>query len=145
LCVGINDYADPSLNLQFAKQDAVAVREFLMKQKIPLGSAPQIDLLTDEQATAANILKGLDDLLKKEEMATYVFYFSGRGHRQSSDKPFHFLSHDADPKNLKITGLKWSEVAARIIKLSEKGSVVVFIDTCFSAGAASENLAARRP
>ena len=103
LAVGVNRYANPRYNLNFARQDAEEFAGFFTTQQGKLFSEVHIKILIDEQATRGNILEGLDWLggMAQNDMA--IIFMAGHG--QTSDgNQFYFLGHDSDFEKLRRTG-----------------------------------------
>ena len=74
LCVGVNEYADPENNLNFAVNDARSIAEIFSE------NGYKTELLCDAEATSGNIKKRLEELaatLKEDDF--FFFYFSGHG------------------------------------------------------------------
>jgi len=113
LAVGVNTYANPAFNLNFAVADARAVAEELRRQQAQLGTfaKTQVVELLNQQATKQNLLFALArlagtaqepppagapaELVKLEKAQpedAVVIYFSGHGTAQQAR--FYLLPHD---------------------------------------------------
>jgi uncharacterized caspase-like protein len=95
LTIGINKYANPQFNLQYAVADSQAFSgEFKLKQET-LGQYERVEItsLQDNEATKANILLAIQKLSAKAqpEDAVIVFY---AGHGTAEDKRFYLIPHD---------------------------------------------------
>jgi len=116
LAVGINEYADPHLNLNYAVNDARAFSDELQAQQLRIGSFADIRVvrLANQEATKANILQALarlagsqdrppiepvpDELSKIEpaqpEDAIFIF-FAGHGAAPGNESSrFYLIAHD---------------------------------------------------
>jgi len=92
LVVGINNYDDRSLHLDFAQPDAQALGRFFQSHG-NLFSSVQVVSLLDEEATKANIQAAFDRLAQMAKPEDVVlFYFAGHGMLVGRD--FYFLSRD---------------------------------------------------
>lgn len=92
LVVGINDYDDRSLHLDFAQPDAQALARFFESHG-NLFSSVNVIALFDNDATKANIQGAFDRLAQSsnpEDVA--LFYFAGHGMLVGHE--FYFLPHD---------------------------------------------------
>ncbi|REJ75969.1 MAG: hypothetical protein DWQ47_10080 [Acidobacteria bacterium] len=69
LSIGINEYANPDYDLSYAVPDAVELSSAIRKNQIDLGryEAPEPVLLTNKEATKANILYALERFSKGED------------------------------------------------------------------------------
>ncbi len=74
LCIGISDYEGTGNDLNYCDDDAQEWKSFLN------GEGYTVTILTDGQATAANIEAKINDLLSNEDGDDYVvFTYSGHG------------------------------------------------------------------
>jgi hypothetical protein len=136
LAVGVNRYANPLYNLNFARQDAEEFAGFFTTQQRRLFSEVQTKVLLDEQATRGNILEGLDWLggMAQNDMA--IIFLAGHGQTSDSNH-FYFLGHDADFEKLRQTGIKWTELRDTLQALP--GVVILMADACHAGAATREN------
>ena len=136
LAVGVNRYANPRYNLNFAHQDAKEFAGFFTTQQQRLFSEVHTRVLLDEQATRGNILEGLDWLggMAQNDMA--IIFLAGHGQTSDSNH-FYFLGHDADFEKLRQTGIKWTELRDTLQALP--GVVILMADACHAGAATREN------
>jgi WD40 repeat protein len=140
LIVGISSYQDPSINLEFADDDAKALYDLLTSPE--LGPATfqreNVRLLLNDQATAAHINSGLREFLQAARENDFVlFYFAGHGvpdPNRLSD--LYLMAHDTKPANIAGTGLLMRHVREAISEI-EARDVLVLTDACHSAGMAA--------
>lgn len=117
--VGVSEYEDPSANLHFADDDALAYYNY-MKSSEPDAS---LVMITDEDATKATILNYLKNyFLKASVDDQIIFFFSGHG------APGKFMCYDSP---LKGNYLTHSEVKAAF-KASKAKTKICIADACFS-------------
>lgn len=144
LCVGINHFANyPGSALQGCVNDADDMEALLKKW---LGfTAGDITKLTDVQATKANIMKHLEEMVdgaKKRKYSYLVFSMSSHGTQvpdTSHDEPDRadeaFCPHDLaaagnvwDPKHIIVD----DELHDLFVKLPANVLLEVYLDTCHS-------------
>lgn len=131
--VGIEKYQGQVPAVQFAKRDAATMRDYLIRS---LGfKAENVILLTDEQATRANLDKVFHP---KGQAANYLrpesrlwVYFAGHGAPDTESKQAFLVPYDGDPNYAKITGYGLKDLYDNLAKLPAK-SVTVMLDACFS-------------
>jgi hypothetical protein len=138
--VGISDYKSTSIpDLRYADQDARAFYELLA---LPLEDGgvglpkPNIRLLTNSQATSANVREALTDFLKnaiEEDMV--IIYFAGHG-APDPDRPkvLYLLTYDSDLDRIAATSIKMQEVQDALRDYVAAQTVLVFADACHSRG-----------
>lgn len=140
--IGVSNYREPAItDLQFAKEDAVAVRSYYRQLGIP---DEQIIELLDANATLANVKRSLGtDLMRRaiNPDDTVLIYFAGHGQmeadRSSADADGYskyLLPHDANPADLFGSALSMEELS-RILQRLRSERVVLIIDSCFSGAA----------
>lgn len=139
--VGVNKYANQSFNLRFAVPDVEAIGEEITRHQSQLAgrqyAETKVILLTDEQATKANIVVALEKFsggdkefvsaaapeLTKIEQAQpedgLIVYFAGHG---LADKDrFYLIPHDGIPDSFAGLGNAAAEKQAR--QLTRKKSL----------------------
>lgn len=146
LAIGINRYANPALNLNFAVPDAEAVARSLRAQAGGLFSDVQVTLLRDAQATRRGILAALEDLARDTQpQDTFVLYLGGHGLRTEPDQRFLFLPHDAtETANwpaLRRQGLEDSVLVAAIARIRARDGLLL-LDTCHAGQLTMDQLSA---
>ena len=131
LIIGINKYqnVDP---LTYAVDDAVAVKEMLVdKYGFKEGN---IKLITDEEATKDNILKGFSDILTqaKEKDRVIVFY---AGHGETYKLPSggdkgYLIPVDGDLDNLFLSSIAMKRIY-EIADMSYAKHILYLVDACY--------------
>ncbi len=139
LVVGISDYQDPSIpDLRFADRDAEAFANFLKSDAGGRLAGDHLKLLTNKNATGAQIIMALDWLLDvSKENDRVIIYFSGHGDVDSKllETPGYLLGWDAPVRVYDIGGtLSLSVLQGRVSTLSvkNKAKVVLIADACHS-------------
>lgn len=133
--VGIGNFKESSINLKYASKDAKDFYNFLIKEK---GFAPDhVQLLTDQQATRANILsllgsKWLPRVAEPDDLV--VIYFSSHGSPSSLDVGGvnYLVAHDTDPNDLYATGIAMQDLARIIKGRVHCDRIMLVLDACHS-------------
>jgi hypothetical protein len=147
VAVGVDQYAVRELNLRFAVADARTVVETLRARGAGVFREVVATLLTDAQATRANILGALDAaarLARPED--TFVLYLAGHGVRAEGDRRFLFLPHEvaapsADMQALQRSALDEGALVAALARIRARDGFL-FIDTCHAGQLTIDSLAA---
>ena len=131
--VGISTYRylPPGAQLHFAHRDA---QEFAAFLRGPAGGgfpADHVRLLTNEEATLAQIRSALDTWLAGMTRPSDVVYlfFAGHGVLDNNDDGY-FVAHDSDPQNLHATALSFQELDTTISTRLNARLVVLIADAC---------------
>lgn len=126
LLVGINDYPGDMNDLPSCVNDVKAFKDFL-EHKFGF---TEIKVLTDTQATVANVTKELDALVKDATPNDrLVFFYSGHGLTKPNDKNTmleEFL--------VLYDGYLQDDVLSQKTQSVPEGVLTVVIDACFSGG-----------
>jgi tetratricopeptide (TPR) repeat protein len=139
LLVGISKYENADIRpLQFADQDAILFRDYLMSPRG--GALPASDIITllNEEATTAAIKLAFETILKKTtEKDTVILLIASHGtvddRPESRSKGAYIVSYDADPQDLRDTALPMFLVQNLIREdLKKAARVLAFIDACRS-------------
>ncbi|HFA50605.1 MAG TPA: tetratricopeptide repeat protein [Bacteroidetes bacterium] len=138
LVIGISDYQDAGIpSLKYAHIDAGEFANFLQSKAGGALMEDQIQMVTNEQATAANIYAKLDWLLEVAgENDRVIIYFSGHGDVEtatSRNRGF-LLAHDTPPTNYRIGALRVNDLNDILADLVEvnKAKVLLITDACRS-------------
>ncbi|MCH9661393.1 MAG: caspase family protein, partial [Bacteroidetes bacterium] len=137
--VGVSEYENPKLKLNWAAKDAEDLNVLLKAQSKEEGgkifNKVITKLITDSNATREGILGGLTWLNRNvtdEDFA--LFYYSGHG--DNPYRKFHLIPVDADISNadkLAATGLSQAKLLEWIGPLN--GKKIVILDACRSKSA----------
>lgn len=134
LLVGISKYKQPEIALQFADKDAVDFSKLVETPRV-FGLPPEnVQLLTDEKATAAAVRLGFEDFLKKRATKgdTVIILIAGHGTVEipGSSLPY-ILTYDSDTQDLKSTSLSFGDIQSLFSEqLAKVGRVLLFVDVC---------------
>jgi hypothetical protein len=133
LAVGVNDYADGRLKLNYAAADARAFAAAMQKAGAGLFTSVEVVTLLDAEVTEARLDAAFADLGAKVKPQD-VFLFFLAGHGKTVEGKYYFIPQDfrfqgEDP--IRAGGIdqdRWQEWAARV---KAKKSVLIY-DTCES-------------
>ena len=128
LAIGISDYKDPDLKLNFASKDAADFAGSVKKQQGALYRKVEVKLIPD--ATRDQVLDGLD-WLQNEVTARDVamVFLAGHGVNDRNGEYF-FLPANVNLERLKTTGVTYHAIKQTITNLP--GKSLFFVDTCHS-------------
>ena len=133
LAVGVSKYANKEFELQFADRDAADLGSAWKRQEGALYSKVEVRLLTDAEATARNILNGMDWLAQSTtQHDVAMLFFSAHDYRDQRDG-YYLVPHDFDPVHLRSTAVSYAEIHHLVKDVA--GKFLLFIDTCHSGGA----------
>lgn len=132
LAIGVSNYKDPSLKLQFAHKDAEDFVKTMRTQKGKLYEDVKVKLLINESATKDEILDGLEWLQRETTSKDVAMLFiAGHGINDNAGI-YYFLPQNADLEKLKRTGVSFSDIKNTVSSIA--GKVAMFVDTCHSGG-----------
>jgi WD40 repeat protein len=138
LLVGVADYADESLRLNYATADATLLEQVLGdKSARAFAGGIELRRLVDRTATREAVVDGLDwlkDSMKPQDVG--IIFFSGHGHRDDTGI-FYMLT--ADVKRAKIDGTALDGAFFKRKLAGIKGRLVVMLDACH-AGAVEKDV-----
>lgn len=131
LAVGIDDYRDPSLGLNYAVGDARAVAGALARRGVRLFDQVDIRVLTEAEANRAAIVAALEGL-QKAMRATDVFVLYLSGHGLGQNGRYFFLPQEfLYRKKASLTQEALSGEALRDLMANIPAhKKVVILDTC---------------
>jgi formylglycine-generating enzyme required for sulfatase activity len=134
--IGNKDYADPVPDVDFAHNDAAAMKRFVI-EVLGFREGNVLDLRNATQAQMASAFGNersheakLWSWVKPGKSDVVVFY-SGHGVPGLKDKRGYLLPVDADPDTPEFNGYPVDLLYANLAKLKAR-SVTVYLDACFS-------------
>lgn len=133
LVIGISSYryAPPAAQLQFAHRDAEEFAAFLRGFEGGSVPADHIRLLTNSQATLAQIRAALHTWLVDSARPDDIVYFFFAGHGVlDAQNEGYLVAHDSDPQNLHATGVSFAELDATLSRRLRASLVVMVTDAC---------------
>jgi len=164
LSVGVGTFKRPELNLANPVNDAASLARLMEGPSAPVYDKSEVTLLTNEQATSANILKAMGDIAAKALPDDLVLIFLA-GHGQQVDGRYYFAPVDFGTRDdelfrraLTATGPQSTRALEELFRREGLGQdkmlpaiqslqaarVAMVLDTCFSASIATEDAVLRR-
>jgi filamentous hemagglutinin family protein len=129
LTIGINQYSDAQLNLNYSVADANSIEQALKNQS----SITSSKRLTDEKATKPQILAELRKLSQGAQQDSLIIYFAGHG--IAVDKEWYFLPYETKlqptPEKIAASGITATELGD-IFKDSKIQHIMLVVDSCYS-------------
>jgi tetratricopeptide (TPR) repeat protein len=134
--VGVSQYADKSLSLKYAEDDANLFYQ-RMRDPTTIGiPASNIVLLTNDAATRAGILEGLESVFKNSfENDVIMIYLAMHG--VTDEGLLYFIPYDAKVTKLRTTAISGLDFDYLIKTKGVGRKVIMFVDACHSGAAGS--------
>jgi caspase domain-containing protein len=134
--VGVSDYSDPALRLQYAAKDARDFAAALQAQKGLYYADVQIHPLVDREVTRASVIEALQWLEKSAPGPNDVSVLFLAGHGFTDEKQTYlFYPSDATDGDQRAKGVSETDIRKTLQDL--QGKILWFLDTC-SAGSATK-------
>jgi hypothetical protein len=138
IAIGINEYKNEELTLEYAENDATSVHNFFVSdQPLPFVSEAPIYLAND-QATKSGILDKIQQLQLVPPQDIAIIYMAGHG--VSYKNEWYFIPHELENPNIASElvnkGLSSKELKREIEAISAN-RVFLVIDACQSGTAVS--------
>ncbi|MGC1123218.1 MAG: caspase family protein [Candidatus Methanofastidiosia archaeon] len=136
---GDGDYNDPG-DLDGPRNDIIKVKQTLPRWGF---DKENITIKKDKEAKKEEIMKTLEELVKKanEEECCVFFYFSGHGMKRDDDNGDEsrgqIIGEDKKDEGIVLfDGVLWDDDLTTIVSALEKdkGRMIIEIDCCFSRG-----------
>jgi|GEM_PF-4506522 len=138
LVVGISQFQDQSMNLQYPAKDATDFYNYLINEAH--FAKDHVRLLLNEKATRENVLSQVGDRWLPRVVAPddlVVIYISSHGSPSSMDVvgANYIVAHNTDREQLYATGIPMNEFAQMIQQRVHTDRVVLILDACHSGAA----------
>lgn len=131
--VGINQYQNSALNLNFAQPDAAAVLKFFSSVAPKLFRTVNVTQLLNNGATRSEVLSTFQGLKSTAPEDVVILYLAGHG--ESAGSNWYFLPHDVvypeRPEELQKKGLSSQEIRDLVMQIGAK-KVLLLMDACKS-------------
>lgn len=144
LAVGINEYRNSRLNLNYARADASAFVDLVTRKSKRIFSDVVVKTLYNSDATKGNVLSALDSIVqtaKPEDV--FTFYYAGHG--SMVDNRYYFVTTENvrlyEREKLDSDAIYVGEMQQKFSEIKALKQLIV-MDAC-QAGAATELLATR--
>jgi WD40 repeat protein/uncharacterized caspase-like protein len=144
LAIGINQYQNPNLNLNYAKDDAESFVQSIEEVGSELYADVKINRLYDRDATKEDILATLDRIAGEVQLNdVFILYYAGHG--SVVDENFYFIPTEAtrlyEGSALEKQAINALDLQEKLKKISALKQVII-MDACQS-GQSVELLAER--
>jgi len=128
VAIGVSDYADASLKLTYAADDARGVAEALQRQQGGLYSHVEVRTILNADATRVAVIEALD-WLQGQVTSRDIGMVMIAGHGVTDEKGrYWFLPSDAAVKHLAATAVSQDDLRRSLGSIA--GKAVLFLDTC---------------
>lgn len=128
LAIGVSEYAERSLDLEFAAKDAADFRDALDAVAAKRYRTVTTRLLIDRQAGRQAVLQGLEWLATEAASDDVVIVFLA-GHGAHDDEGrYYFIAHDGNVARLAQTAVSENDLRRALAAI--RGRIVLFADTC---------------
>ncbi|NVO20696.1 MAG: caspase family protein [Bacteroidetes bacterium] len=144
--IGINEYQNKKMCLNYARADATAFKEEMEKDAVSVIANTRTSFITDAEANQHGIESAMDEISKKAKPEdVFVFYYAGHG-VIGKDQEFYLVPNDVSDLHNVQAELEQKGIAARILQ-QYAGDIraqkqLFILDACQSAGAFSEMMTA---
>lgn len=136
LAVGINEYQNKALNLNYAKTDASSFSNQMKEQGEAIYSNVVLHQIYDREATRENILAKVDEL-KNQISVNDVFVFYYAGHGSMVDDKFYLVSSSAsrlyDSDKIQEYGIEAERLQQAMQEIKALKQLII-MDACQSGG-----------
>lgn len=145
--VGINQYQNEKLSLNYALADATAFKDEIEQDAKTVISNVKTYFVTDTKADKNGIINALTEVQKTAKAQdVFVFYYAGHGVISDKNKEFYLVPTDvADLKNvdeiLLQKGIPSKQLQGYAVNIQAQKQVFI-LDACQSAGAFEQLIAA---
>ncbi|MEO1253262.1 MAG: caspase family protein [Bacteroidota bacterium] len=137
LAVGINEYENQSLNLNYAKTDAFSFAKQMKEQGEAIYANVELHQIYDREATKENILERINHL-KSQISVNDVFVFYYAGHGSMVDNKFYLVSSGAkrlyDSDKIGEFGIEANVLQQAMLEIEALKQLII-MDACQSGGA----------
>jgi hypothetical protein len=142
LFAGISDYQAPNTDLQYTAEDATRIRDALIR-----GGGMRAEdayTLVDSDATVGNVASAIRDIARRMQPDdTFVMFYSGHGGQITrSDGPTASDPDAMDETLALYDGDLLDDELRELFDEIERGTVLLWLDSCFSGGFAKDIVSA---
>lgn len=126
--ISVSDYANPAMNLKYARKDGQDLVSLLKKSG--WYDKVFVDTLYDKAAILKNIKNLRSRLLNTGVEDEVIFFVSGHG-LLDQNLDFYFATHDIDFKNPGVNGLRYEELEGLLDGIPARKKLLL-MDACHS-------------
>lgn len=141
LAVGVNDYFDVDLALNYATSDARALGQAMVQAGSDLYDAVEVTYLLDDEVSAEGFTAAFNVLGEKVRPHD-VFVFFLAGHGKTVDGRYYFLPRDFrfhNLEDLRRAAISQEQLQSWVARISAQKSVLL-LDTCESGSLTMETM-----
>lgn len=136
LTVGINEYKNPGMNLNYARPDAQSFADLISGNADRLFKTAELFTFYDRDASRGKILATLDELATKiHPEDVFIFYYAGHG--SMVDGRFFFIPSESlrlyDQKSLEKEAIEASVLQEKFRNIKALKQLII-MDACQSGG-----------
>jgi WD40 repeat protein len=136
LAVGINQYKNPRMSLNYARPDAESFSKLMDEKGTSLFKNIELKTIYDQDATRSKILAALDDISAKvNQEDVFIFYYAGHG--SMVDDKFYFIPTESirlyDASSLNKEAIEASFLQDKFKNIKALKQLIV-MDACQSGG-----------
>lgn len=144
LVVGISNFKDHSINLQFAAKDAMDFRNYLVFEAN--FKPDHVKLLLDEQATRDNIIAHLGDKwlrknAKQDDLVVIFVSAHGTSARKEIGNANFIVAYETNLNNAVLSGIPMQFFTAGVRDMIPSQRVVIIMDVCHGGALRESSLA----
>jgi len=125
--IGVSNYQDTLLNLNYAAKDAVDIANLLREDSTSYKKIYS-SIITNEKVLKESILDLKRHLCKSNVDDTVILFFAGHG-KIYQNNDYYFFTYDIDFKNAEKRGLSLEEIFSIIDDIPARNKIL-FMDTC---------------
>ena len=140
--IGVAHYESSEITpLNYTVNDAQALYDVLTDPNYGGFKKDNVTLLTDKEATTANIKKAIGaNLMRAPDDGIAVVFFAGHGAPEGGQT--YWLTYDTDPTSLYASTLSNTDIVQMLSRINTK-RVVTFIDACYSGASVTTSKSTR--
>ena len=129
--MGVDDYGDSRLNLEYAVRDARSVEKFFRGMKGLLFEEVSAESLVDAGADDSDVRRALERIGEKSgDNDLVIVFLAGHGVRNEKDE-FYFLCHGGKKKDLSAHAMGWKNFQKALMAMKAK-NILLLLDACHS-------------
>lgn len=141
LVIGIDEYQNKNLNLDYASNDAKEIYKLMVDPECGMFAENNVELLLNEEATERNIKRAFSQARREVgEQDTFWFYYAGHGAPEGNKT--YWLPHDADANDLWATGISNSYIK-ELLEVLPAERKVLFLDCCYAVATSMKDNSTR--
>ena len=138
LSVGVSDYENADIALDFCDDDASAVARIFENQEGTLFKNVEVRLLVNSDASRGAVLDGLEWLEESATQKDFVVLFLAAHGANDRRGKYYMLPTGGDFEKLRSTGVAWDDFADVLGNLPSR--TLMFLDTCHSGQLGKKSL-----